>query len=39
MPSKKTHWGGKQANVEIQVSQDADFKIETMYAVKIYIIN
>jgi len=32
--TKKTHWGGKLENVEIQVSQGADFKIETIQLVK-----
>ncbi len=30
----KTRWGGKLENVEIQVSQGADFKIETVHIVK-----
>jgi len=32
--TKKTHWGGKLENVEIQVSQGMDFKIETNHLVK-----
>ena len=32
--TKKIHWGGKLENVEIQVSQGSDFKIETIYLVK-----
>ena len=31
--TKKTKWGGKLKNVEIHVSQDADFKIETIHLV------
>jgi len=32
--AKKTHWGGKLENVEIQVSEGPDFKIETIHLVK-----
>ena len=32
--TKKTHWGGKLENVEIQVSQGADFRIEIIHLVK-----
>lgn len=32
--TKKTKWGGKLENVEIQVSQGSDFKIETIHLIK-----
>jgi len=32
--TKITQWGGKLENIEIQVSQGADFKIETIHLVK-----
>ena len=32
--TKKTHWGGNLENVKIQVSQGADFKIETIHLIK-----
>jgi len=32
--TKKTQWGGKLENVKIQVSQGADFKIETIHLIK-----